>query len=509
MKLFNLSIPISKVDEEQRIVYGYATKEELDRQGDIVDYEASKKAFSAWAGNIREQHDAKRVIGKKVSMEFDDDNKQILVGAYVSKSPDGENAWTKVKEGLFTGFSIGGKIKSIVKETMSKDDGSEVEANRIMDYDLSELSLVDVPACPSAQLVMVKSADGKVVETEELHQTTDGQPLPWFMKSYAFAPEQVNQNRDAGETKNIEKSKEQSTMADANIEKVNVHAGEERDANAEVVEEKKTEKSIAVHGGEARDENAETVVPEIGGKTEEEAAAHVAEQRNDEAEAVVEEPKTEAPAGKKGSEDEEKSDKAEMKKGLYSVSQLGDLIQNLCWIAEDAEFENQYEGDDSTVPGQLKAAIKTLVGIYKQMAQEEADEAAGGSDDEVTTVVEDDDVELADQPTDLQKSLTKMVDEKLAATNDSLVKSLTEAFTAKVGEVIKPLEERIAKMESTPVGTAPKAQYHEIDKVADTQTEDKELLQKVADVEANPGNYSLADRMALTSQLFKNRNRTN
>jgi hypothetical protein len=105
--------------------------------------------------------------------------------------------------------------------------------------------------------------------------------------------------------------------------------------------------------------------------------------------------------------------------------------------------------------------------------------------------------------------LVKMVDEKLAATNETLVKSLTEAFTAKVGEVIKPLEERIAKMESAPAGIAPKVQYLEVDKVADTKTPQDELLQKVADVQANPENYSLADRTALTTELFKNRTRAN
>jgi HK97 family phage prohead protease len=258
MQTFNLNIPISKVDEEQRIVYGYATKEELDRQGDIVDYAASKKAFGAWAGNIREQHDAKRVIGKKVSMEFDDANKQILVGAYVSKSPDGENAWTKVKEGLFTGFSIGGKIKSIVKENLTKD-GVTSTANRIMDYDLSELSLVDVPACPSAQFVMVKSVNGNTKEVEEMHQAPDGMALPWFTKAYAYAPDQVNYLSKSTDNESMKKESKEKSMTN---------------------EVKEVEKAVAVHAGEARDENAKDVVPEIAGMDEAEAKAHVADQKD-------------------------------------------------------------------------------------------------------------------------------------------------------------------------------------------------------------------------------------
>ena len=57
MSDLNLNIPISKIDEEQRIIGGWATVEELDKQGEITDYQASKKAFSNWEGNIREMHD--------------------------------------------------------------------------------------------------------------------------------------------------------------------------------------------------------------------------------------------------------------------------------------------------------------------------------------------------------------------------------------------------------------------------------------------------------------------
>ena len=213
MSNFQLNIPISKVDEEQRIVYGYATVEELDRQGDIVDYEASKKAFSKWAGNIREQHDAKRAVGKNVHMEFDDTDRRVLIGAKISRSADGQNAWTKVQEGILTGFSIGGKVYKTIRETFKQDD-EEITANRITDYDLAEVSLVDVPACPSAQFVMVKSADGKVEEVEEYHSVDT---TPWFFKHYAIAPDQVNRKTDIPDNESMEKKdysdKEREAMA--------------------------------------------------------------------------------------------------------------------------------------------------------------------------------------------------------------------------------------------------------------------------------------------------------
>ena len=51
-----LSMPFSKVDKERRIVSGFATLDNLDRQNDIVLPEASLKAFQKFRGNIREMH---------------------------------------------------------------------------------------------------------------------------------------------------------------------------------------------------------------------------------------------------------------------------------------------------------------------------------------------------------------------------------------------------------------------------------------------------------------------
>jgi HK97 family phage prohead protease len=461
MQTFNLNIPISKVDEEQRIVYGYATKEELDRQGDIVDYAASKKAFGAWAGNIREQHDAKRVIGKKVSMEFDDANKQILVGAYVSKSPDGENAWTKVKEGLFTGFSIGGKIKSIVKENLTKD-GVTSTANRIMDYDLSELSLVDVPACPSAQFVMVKSVNGNTKEVEEMHQAPDGMALPWFTKAYAYAPDQVNYLSKSTDNESMKKESKEKSMTN---------------------EVKEVEKAVAVHAGEARDENAKDVVPEIAGMDEAEAKAHVADQK-DPATAAVAVPAVEDKKVKTNAKTEEKSDKAEMKKGLYTVSQLADCVSNLTWIVSDAEWEAQFEGDKSAAVEQLKAAVTQVANALVSLTQEAVAELT---------------VEAADTPTDLMKA----VDLKLDATKQDLLKSVTDAISSKVGELITPLTDRLKALESQPIGHAPQKVYTTVEKVADASVAEDPLLAKAADMELNPHKYSGLERADLAGELLK------
>ena len=51
-----LSMPLSKVDQEKRIVSGFATLDNIDKQADIVTPEASMNAFKKFRGNIREMH---------------------------------------------------------------------------------------------------------------------------------------------------------------------------------------------------------------------------------------------------------------------------------------------------------------------------------------------------------------------------------------------------------------------------------------------------------------------
>ena len=68
MNEFRIFIPIAKVNHEQRTVAGWATTEKVDKQNEIVDYEASKKAFDDWHGNIREMHEPK-AVGKAIAVQ--------------------------------------------------------------------------------------------------------------------------------------------------------------------------------------------------------------------------------------------------------------------------------------------------------------------------------------------------------------------------------------------------------------------------------------------------------
>jgi len=157
-----LSMPFSKVDQERRIVSGFATLDNIDKQADIVTTEASIKAFKKFRGNIREMHQPVSV-GKMVNFKeekyFDSDTKKfysgVFVSAYISKGA--QNTWEKVLDGTLSGFSIGGKMN---KWDDGYDETMDKSIRIIKDYDLVELSLVDNPANQFANILSVEKVDG-------------------------------------------------------------------------------------------------------------------------------------------------------------------------------------------------------------------------------------------------------------------------------------------------------------------------------------------------------------
>lgn len=158
-----LSMPIAKVDVEKRIVSGFATLDNVDRQGDIVPTDASVKAFGKFRGNLREMHQ-QIAVGKVVSFKedkyFDTESKKFYNGVYVSAyvSKGAQDTWEKVLDGTLTGFSIGGNIND-AEDVYNEDLGKSIRV--IKDYELYELSLVDNPANQYANVISIEKSQDK------------------------------------------------------------------------------------------------------------------------------------------------------------------------------------------------------------------------------------------------------------------------------------------------------------------------------------------------------------
>ena len=155
--MLRLDIPITKVDAAKRLVFGVATAEVQDRAGEICDYASTKPMYEKWSeaiatssngrsfGNLRAMH-GQVAAGKVTAIAFNDEAKQIEICAKVVDDAE----WTKVEEGVYTGFSQGG--------TYAKRWTDEAGAKRYT-ADPHEISLVDLPCLAEARFEMVK-ADG-------------------------------------------------------------------------------------------------------------------------------------------------------------------------------------------------------------------------------------------------------------------------------------------------------------------------------------------------------------
>lgn len=151
--------PITRIDQQDWIIEGQATSETLDHYGTVFEYESSKRAFQDWMqrGNIREQHDPKKAVGKALAVEFDDANKIIFVRARISKGA--RDTWEKILDGTLSGFSVG--MRADAKVRYIERAGKQVP----MYYDtvLNELSVVDAPGSPNCDIAIAR-ADGMITD---------------------------------------------------------------------------------------------------------------------------------------------------------------------------------------------------------------------------------------------------------------------------------------------------------------------------------------------------------
>lgn len=141
-------VAISKVDLEQRTVEGIAGTSDLDSQGERISLGAFSDALPDYMrfGNVREMHQMS-AVGKTKAAVVDDDGFHIM-----AKIVD-DDAWKKVKEGVYTGFSVGGRVTK-----RDPDDKAHITG-----LNLVEISLVDRPANPNA-VINVWKAEQAVVD---------------------------------------------------------------------------------------------------------------------------------------------------------------------------------------------------------------------------------------------------------------------------------------------------------------------------------------------------------
>ena len=173
-KIFNLTSTFKSVEanEDGSVnIKGYASTNDTDRAGDVIDKEAWEKGGLDNFGNnpiILFNHDYNRPIGRATGLETDD--RGLKLTANISKSAG--DVTNLVKEGILRAFSVGFRVRNA-------DYIEETDGLKISDAELFEISVVSVPANQAATFSVAKSFDTqseydewkkqfvKITETEE------------------------------------------------------------------------------------------------------------------------------------------------------------------------------------------------------------------------------------------------------------------------------------------------------------------------------------------------------
>lgn len=364
---------ITKVDEATGKVYGRAVQEVVDRSGEIFDYETSKPNFAKWSeaaaqatdgksvGNLRAMH-GKVAAGKLTEITFQDAEKAIDIVAEVVDPVERE----KCLKGVYTGFSIGGRYAK------KWDDGVQKGVSRYT-AEPTEISLVDLPCVPTAQFTVVK-ADG----AEELRKfetsVDDAEALAKWVEG--LTDEQRDQlakiaKRPDVDPKEGEDKYGKVEYADPKNKKYPLDTAKHIRAAWSYIHMPK-------NAAKYSDEDVKAIKAKIvaawkdkiGGEPDE-AEKMLAEKADRLAKNANAAPFAAAIATLIGFE-------PQMEKGLWAVSQFAGLLEQLAWMADGVDWEEEAEGDDSTLPAQMRAALKPLAQAFLAMAEEETNEALHG-----------------------------------------------------------------------------------------------------------------------------------
>jgi hypothetical protein len=147
VKLFGSFQKVEEQNDGTLKVFGIASSEAVDSQGEIVKASAIKAAMPDYLkfGAVREMH-SNIAAGTAIEMSVEDDGKTSFAALIVDPI-----AVKKVQTGVYKGFSIGGKVTG--RDSINK--------KVITGLNLTEISLVDRPANPDACFSIYK-ADGVI-----------------------------------------------------------------------------------------------------------------------------------------------------------------------------------------------------------------------------------------------------------------------------------------------------------------------------------------------------------
>lgn len=526
-KLFGSIQKVEDNDDGTITVYGVASSGARDHADEIVAPEAMKAALPDYHKfpALREMHQP-LAAGRVVEADVDDDGITNIAALVVDPL-----AITKVKTGVYSGFSIGGKV--------TKRDPAD--RSIITGLRLVEISLVDSPCNPDAVLSMWKA---DTMTTEFKPESADVIARAKALAKAAGTARFKDFLFEAGQELTAEYLLEKGEIEPPMIEPEPAAEEPAKEAAAEaVVEQPAVAVEKPVEGEEAKEAAAEPDEDDHGGEgavEDDDEGKEAASDANPLAAAL------EAAINKAGdvvdaaapASDEVPNPFADaakaaaalkgitfgegaINKSLWHVGRFAELLSSFACLQECAQCEANYEGDNSPIPAQLAAAIGNLGTILVAMAQEEVAEmlAEMKGADGVEIIFIGDEIDLANTIVDAVKADDDLMgkaaervapaaapeDEaekaariaELESENETLSKALQDAAPA-VEELTRKFQERFDELA---------AKFDALDKtVLPAKTAGPAVARVVAKGEDSTGNAALNpdDRFAgLTPEQFE------
>ena len=391
-------------------VFGVASTGARDSAGEIVHPDAMKAALPDYSKfpALREQHDGTKAAGRVLEAYVDDAGATQIEAHVVDPV-----AIAKVRAGVYSAFSIGGKVTK--RDT---DDRSVIKGLRLL-----EISLVDVPCNPEATLNMWKadtmsdnnpSGDEVVAKAKEMAESAGRKSY----KDYLYkAREELLAERGL------------PTQAEREAAAIEAADGPNADDAAKAAE-------VATPGV------VETAAADDAAKGEAiDPAAALADALAKAASAAADTVIT-APANPMA--DLKKSAAAmtilvtkaetDLAKGLYTVARLAQVIDAVADIQQSCAWEAENEGDNSPVPAAIAASVAALCTNLVHMVAEETAEiiaayAAQGIDIDFDPSDDDDadDFAFAAAVVDLVKADTDLMEKAGKRNSKADVKVIQES----------------------------------------------------------------------------------
>lgn len=196
-------------------VWGYASSEAVDSDGEIIAAEAMKAAIPDYMkfGAVREMHGS-NAAGTAIEINVEDDGRTFF-GAHIVDPV----AVAKVKTGVYKGFSIGGSVTA----------RDELNKSQITGLKLTEISLVDRPANPDAVFTCYKAdkpKDGEEAADKDDKPAEKSDETPADDAEKADGDKVGDKKDEAEKSASIELSESEIAILKVVLEKADKQEGE-------------------------------------------------------------------------------------------------------------------------------------------------------------------------------------------------------------------------------------------------------------------------------------------